>query len=479
MKKHEERLERILRDEIKKPKGLNDKQKDQLREYVEQMDNEGNCIGTIIEKCKIISNWMASRKSDLIKPTYDDVNDYLKYIRNTPSVYGKKRSFNTIITIKKYIRHYLTWVYEELKDEDIPRPIKKLFRNKGQKINDYRNKVCIPASDILDEEEVLEIIKQAPTYIEKGLFSFIYGSAGRISAVISMKMENIEIVGNDIYYTFPDPRFEDVEGEIKTGEGGHAGLKFNWKIGLQYVKDWLIHRPDHEERWLWINNQGRQCNTFWVRDRLRRAKEKTEITKPVRPHLLRHARITQLCRQGLEDTHIKRIAGWRQSGNTIETYRHLVATDTNHAIDEMNNDLPIRRPKGVEKIVCPLCQRIAQSPDQPFCSNCGTNLDREQTTRDKFREEIKKELEEEFEKKIDEARIETAEMMGDMISQRAHDWMNEVIEETKKIDANNIEDRFKAFVQIIDPTFTFPKTLHDGEDEIVLMKRVVKEDYTK
>ena len=416
---YEENLELILEDRGRSPKGLNKEQKKQLTEYVAYMQGQGLGIRSILEKTKFLALWMGWSKSDLQKPGFDTVNEYLQHRAG-------KVSLNSLITNKNIIHSYLNWVY----DGEIPKNINKLFKMAGQKVKQIRKRVAITASEVLDEEEILKLIRQAPTHLEKGLIAFIYGSAGRISAVLSMKMDNIKVEGNDIFYCFPE-----TDGANKSGEGGQDWLKYSWKIGVQWVKDWLINRPENGEGWLWVNKQGRKENDHWFREVLHRVRERAGIDKPVRPHLLRHSRITQLRRQGIADIHIKRIAGWDQFGHTIEKYSHLDATDTNEAIDAMNDDLPKRTTRVAEKVECPLCHRIAP-PGQPFCANCGTNLDREQSTMEKLqeqmREEIRAEILTEMEKEREDMRKEMEKMFSLFAQSMERKAPGEILEEIDK-----------------------------------------------
>ena len=397
---YEKQIELIINDTPKapgKPKGLNEEQKAQLRIYAEYMKKQNLRVRSRVEKLRVISSWMVTVGSDLTKPTYDDVNDFFDGLC--------EKAISTEVTQKYIVHSYLEWVLDD--DEGISRKTQKLFKSGGQDITEMRKRVQISPDEILTEEEVISLIRHAPTPWEKGLISFTYGSAGRVSSICSMKWENIRIEGSNIYYSYP--------GLGKSGEGSKAPLLFTWELGVEWIITYLNEHPRKKEgEWLWLNSQSNQVTSFLLRKVLNRLKKVAKIPekKKCRPHGLRHARITKLRKEGFDDKEIKEIAGWEAKSSTIERYSHLTREDTNKALRKHMGKTEVRI-NGVTEVKCPICKRVFP-PDTFYCSNCGLNLeDKQTTTMEKMKEQMRKEIEAELEAKMEQKMFQ---MMTEMMA---------------------------------------------------------------
>jgi len=354
----ESKLKRVLADQVRNPKGLNDAQKNQLSLFNDYNLRKHIKIQTRCKKAQTLTSWMEWTGTDLSKPTYDDVDKYI--------VHMKKKGL-TIGSIQYYMmvmHSFLSFIYKK----KIPDEINDLFstENWGNDFQEYRKRVQFSPEDVHTEEEILRAIKTATTLTEKAVIAFQYGSASRPNIPFTMKRHHIRETGKyGIEYTFS-------AGEGKTSDGGRAYLKYSWAPGIRYIKQYLesYDSNPHPEGWLWLNTQRNPAKYKWYYDRLRKIFKDAELTKSCNPHSFRHSRVTHL-RGKIPDVFIKTMCAWSPWSNTIERYSHLDATDFNKAMDGILGQSE-EEPKKEE--FCPHCG-IRVFPDQTTCSNCLRNLD--------------------------------------------------------------------------------------------------------
>ncbi len=107
---------------------------------------------------------------------------------------------------------------------------------------------------------------------------------------------------------------------------------------------------------------------------LKRLKRDAKIQKPVRPHLLRHARLTKLAKT-MNDAKLKTFAGWTQGSRMTGVYVHLAGEDLDQTFMEMHGLEEKEAPK--ETPLKPrVCVRGHENPGEAtYCFKCGIILD--------------------------------------------------------------------------------------------------------
>lgn len=360
--------------------GLNNSQKSKLRKYDNYMSNTLRLSeGTRLIKIRILSEFMVYTKSDLTKPTYETLEDYLNHISEGIAI-------STFITRRQYIRSFLTWEFRD----DIPSEFKILFKNgRGREVKNHKGRAKISSKTLLLEEDILSLITHSDSGVMKAIISFLYGAFPRVKkTLLTMKRSDIEIRGNDIYYCY---------SEGKTGEEGREKLKFRWRPGNMYIANYLnsINLKDGDSS-LWTH-EGNPVNYYFILSRLKQIRELVKMKKPIRSHLIRHAGISRMRKEGQNDLVIKRYAGWSPTSPMIERYSHLDNDDINSIADNKEGEQNGRQAKKPE---CPNCHyKILDG--WVMCPNCSNDLIHStEELREKEKEEMREELRTEIMKEL-------------------------------------------------------------------------------
>ena len=424
MANYEKQLNDILNDTIpslNKRLGLNDAQKERLKEYEAHCNREGLGLRTRVEKMRVIAKFMAHSKQSLEKPDYDTVLTYIDHL-------SEYLSFGSMITRKGNIHSFLNWCY----DDDIPKKINKLFKMKGQKFKDYQGRVKITPREILSEDDVLKLVDSAERIMTKALLCFMYGSAGRIGTILSMKMANINVDGKNIFWKYPT-----TENANKTGEGENDFFEYTWEPGKRYIFQWLKLHPAENE-FLWLNRQFRKQEHSAFSVELKKICKRSGIEKKVTCHRFRHSRVSQLRRSDMRDYNIKKLCSWSSQSNTIEKYSHLDNGCVNEALRKADSN-------GRIKLSCFFCgEEIKENTE--YCSQCGAKTDM-----DSIREHYEKEHQK--------------------IREEYGGQLQKIKEETQMLEELKAEERWRHKIRDIEPVM---KENYEMKETVYHLKGEIK-----
>jgi ribosomal protein L40E len=138
---------------------------------------------------------------------------------------------------------------------------------------------------------------------------------------------------------------------------------------------WTTHRR--------YGSAVRALNDQTVRNNLKAIARRAGISGRVYPHLLRHARLTDLVRsdgkrKGLNEMELRIVAGWERSSIMPATYIHLSGADVEQKILEnagITETLEEEDP-ALDAVRCPRCHAL-NTPGAMFCSRCSMALSRD------------------------------------------------------------------------------------------------------
>lgn len=254
----------------------------------------------------------------------------------------------------------------------------------------------IKPEEILSREEITALINACEHPRDQALVSLIYDTGSRAEEALRMKVAAIQF---------------DQNGGIATLDGPTGARRIRIIESVPYLQAWLNVHPRREDPAapLWLSRRTRAgdegINYAGLYRLFQVLKRKCpEIKKPVRPHLLRHARLTELAKYMTEQK-LKVFAGWTPGSHMAGVYVHLSGRD-------LDEDLLNIYGKGetekstiqIERQSCPRCG-FENVKDADFCVKCNLPLSKyvkDELT--KAREEIAsltvwvKELEEKMEK---------------------------------------------------------------------------------
>jgi site-specific recombinase XerD len=142
----------------------------------------------------------------------------------------------------------------------------------------------------------------------RALVEVLLGSALRIGEVLSLKREEIDFRSREVKVV---------------GKGNKERIAFLTERAILWLKAYLEHRADdHPSLFVTIDGKRQLLRTDIWRyfDRHRKL---AKLSKPVRPHILRHTAATQLLFNGCPVGHIKEILGHSRLETTCRYYLGL------------------------------------------------------------------------------------------------------------------------------------------------------------
>jgi len=216
--------------------------------------------------------------------------------------------------------------------------------------------------ELLTMEEVKRLIDAADNLRDKTLIMTLYESAARAAELLTLKVKHV---------TF------DKDGVVLRLEGKTGSRRVRCVMASSYLSNWLQNHPNHKPDYpLWpskYKNSGAAMKYGALNKILKDIAEKAGVTKPVRPHAFRHARLTALSKK-LSDSQLKQFAGWTQGSEMASVYVHLSGKDVDDAILEMYGKKDHQQEKEAYKSVeCPRCHQENEVTNK-HCRFCGHGL---------------------------------------------------------------------------------------------------------
>ena len=271
------------------------------------------------------------------------IDEFLKYLlidkgysNNTISSYkidlNKFKDFNNdclinninIDNIKKYIKNLNN---ENLNEKSISRNIsslksffKFLIINKYISNNPtdgvYMPKVKKGLPKILTEDEVTKLLDIALadnySYRNKAMLELMYSSGLRVSELINLKLENIDIQ-NELIRTMGKGSKERI---LPIGE--YASKYLNMYISNYRQK--LLKRSDNG--YLFLNNHGNNMTRQAFFKIIKKIAKEKGINKNISPHTLRHSFASHMLKYGADLRTIQELLG-HSDISTTQIYTHV------------------------------------------------------------------------------------------------------------------------------------------------------------
>ncbi|MDE2524815.1 MAG: site-specific integrase [Methanocorpusculum sp.] len=274
---------------------------------------------------------------------------------------------NTITDRVKIAKRFFLWMCEN--------GYGHLDEKKLQKITPPSpDRMTKTADDILSEEEVHRMKEVAWSSRDRAIISVLYEGGLRASELGSL-------VWGDLRFT---PQTVVLNTAGKTGKPRYIPLIES----RTYLAAWRNDYPGNStdpNAFVFVTARTRdRCSrplTYSaVAKILRVAAEEAGITKKITPHILRHSRITHLIRQGVPETHIKRMMWGSLTTDMFQTYAHLTNDDLDSCMTALygikipgKEEEKEHRKKVLEPRQCPECATVNGST-MNFCGTCGCPL---------------------------------------------------------------------------------------------------------
>ncbi|MHA1632094.1 MAG: tyrosine-type recombinase/integrase [Candidatus Freyarchaeota archaeon] len=287
-----------------------------------------------------------------------------------------KYAYNTFVVYCRSLSAYYNWL-GRLSD----------LRKQGVKFPS-RIRETVTKSDLPDEEELLLMLRKAPNYRDRAILSLLWETGLRVGELCSLNIG--DIIATEYGYDI-------VVRESKTQTRTIPVVK-----SARYLADWLNFHPLREDPGapLFVTfapnlPPGTRLTKVGVNRVLKKIAKRAGVKKEIHPHLLRHARLTELSTV-LTEPVLRRYAGWSPASPMVRRYIHLSGADVKDAVLEAHGLKPPKYTEVMPLRECPRCRARNESLNE-YCAECGYPLVKDQpiVVRDLSKvQELERELEE-------------------------------------------------------------------------------------
>ncbi len=236
--------------------------------------------------------------------------------------------------------------------------LKNYFKWKGQPektawVKCKKIKTHIREDDLLTSDEIKLLLDACQSPRESALIAVLSESACRISEALNLNI-------NDLSKT--DYGFKM---RIRSGKTGARDIALISSV--PHITRWLNIHPlrSDENTPLFVNLGTRAHHKRMIgtgaRKQIREIARNAGIKRRVHPHLFRHSTLTSLAGDGMQESILRKLAGWAGSSEMPAVYIHVGNKDVEQAQLAYHG-------KAVAQ------QRLSQSPLTKECPNCHKEM---------------------------------------------------------------------------------------------------------
>lgn len=165
----------------------------------------------------------------------------------------------------------------------------------------------------LTPDDINRLLDVADNHYDKALISFLYDAGCRISEAQRIKWKDLQDTTDGIIVSIPTKKTQ-------------AGFrKVILPFASQYLRNLQIYAYAKPESFIF--NLSYRTHA----ERIQRIRESAGIDKPFTAHKLRHAQATQLVRDGVQESLIRKKLGWSPNSTMISRYQHNTDEDVINA----------------------------------------------------------------------------------------------------------------------------------------------------
>jgi len=246
---------------------------------------------------------------------------------------------------------------------------KDLFQN----IKIKKPRRHLPVEQLITREDIIRLVDACDKPRDRALIMLMWDSGARIGELLSLNIGHIQF-----------DRYGAVV--IVTGKTGMRRLRLISSV--PDLQTWINMHPLRADANapLFVTSrryghEPRRMSARTVENRLKYVARKLGMTKPIHPHAIRHARLTDLTRsngkkQGLSEMELRLVAGWEKNSAMPEVYIHLSGADVERKFLEnagFIDDTPDPADTALEPRQCPRCKAL-NAYDALFCAKCSMAL---------------------------------------------------------------------------------------------------------
>jgi site-specific recombinase XerD len=223
------------------------------------------------------------------------------------------------------------------------------------------------AKDLLTRDELAIIVQGCKNLRDKAIVTTLYESAARISELSRLKWGDLEYTNEGI--------IKATIHDEKTKKKRYSPLF----LSMEYLAAWRAGYPGKpsDDAYIFIDRDNKPMEYRAINYQITRAAKRAGIEKRVTPHLFRKSRLTEMVREGYQESVIKEVGWANQGSQMMKTYIKLGS-------DDVMNEFLVRQgiKKKEQKVKenvprqCSYCFAM-NSPVSEYCHKCGQPLTEE------------------------------------------------------------------------------------------------------
>ncbi|MCP4482216.1 MAG: tyrosine-type recombinase/integrase [bacterium] len=269
-----------------------------LKTWLIQLGYAQSTINQTTRNITIFFSWLKENKLELEKLSPKELQNYNKYLHETPTKTGKilkRGTIKTHLSALKLLDNY----YQ---------------KQEGKKLltTDLKLEKELPIErEILTIHEINKLYKEIESnhqgQLDKVILGLFYGCGLRSREGLNLKVEDID---------FKNKVLEIVKSKTKTNRYIPLSPRIiqDLKSYIYYTRKYIIR--DIKEKSLLINHRtGKKLGSGTIRKRIKHLLNKANIEKKISTHNLRHSIGSHLLKQGMSIEQISQFLGHK----TIET----------------------------------------------------------------------------------------------------------------------------------------------------------------
>ena len=319
--------------------------------YLEINSYSNQRISKYINKLNIIAEIL---KVDFDKVKKENIENLILKIRERKFC-NRLLSQETIIDYNIIIKRFYKWLLGN--EETFPKEVSWL------KTTVPKSKKKLP-ENLLNDENVEKLIKNAKTLRDKCIISVLYDSGMRIGELLTCKIKHVSF-------------FNDY-AEIQNPEGKTGSRRILLIPSVPYLLNWIQNHPlGKEDDCLFISlcnkSQFERMTPKNVNRMLKELAKKCNINKRISCHQFRHASATKSARF-LTDAQMKERFGWVQDSKMASVYIHMSGRDSYDAVKRMYGiKEQVEVKENMKPVKCHICDTI-NGFEHKYCRKCGRAL---------------------------------------------------------------------------------------------------------
>lgn len=313
-----------------------------------------------------LTNWRRFIPVQYCDLTYETLSAGISAMKTGNSQKGEAFGVNTQHDYIRILKMFLTWLQD---NEIVDLPMDKIKKIRAPK----QNFETTTPDEILTKEEIEKLLTACASSRDRALIGLLYESGCRVAEIARLRWKDIQFDEYGVKLYIDDH---------KTDKKRYSRIT----MMTQYIAQW---RNDYNGARgndglpvpgapVFISRERQTLTWVAIIRIIDRAKEHTDITRKINPHLFRKSRITHMISQGYQESVVKK-SMWNNLDTTM--FKTYVVLGEKQIDDEFLTQAGVKTKEERDKNAlksrpCINCG-LVNTPTARFCNKCGQSLTEE------------------------------------------------------------------------------------------------------